>query len=267
MSAALFRAFIFICCGLPLIFFTFPVSAQRTVNVDVEITTVRSTTSPLILNLRGARDEPIKLDLGTGFMTGSVETRAFILRKANFCEFFSYHLLLGQLGRTFDDWSGTLKIWINDVLVTDISASINTPSERAVGWWTEISPYVANCGDPATSTWASNLHRIDFQVTTGADGTMSAPTLSLRGNFSGGLFPVSPVVGRGFLPGTTVTYSYYVPLRPCQVTGVDIHQWVDPWMINDYSIAVDGVILTHVTKPFIVAPSTPHNQNFALISC
>lgn len=267
MTTTVFRVFMIVCC-LPLILSASIVSIRSTVDVDVEITTISSTNAHLTLNLRGSRDEPIKLDLGTGFTTDSIETRTFNLGKGNLCEFFSYHLTLAQPGRIFDDWSGNLKIWIDSVLVTDTSVSINTPGGTSTSWWAGNSSYIAHCGDPAISTWAANLHRVDFQVTTGADGTMEAPTLSLRGNFSAGLFPISPRVGRrGFAPGTTVTYSYYVPLRPCQITGVDIHQWVNPWIINDYSIAMDGMTLIHSTKPITVAPDTPYHQNFVPPHC
>jgi len=244
-----------------------PTSAQMMVNVDVEIATSISTADQLNLVLRGSRLTSVEFNLGSGFIAGTTEVRTFTIPKAHFCEFFSYRLTLTPLSKMVDDWAGTLKISLDGSEVWNGPMSITSTDAMPTGWRAGGPAYDTNCGDPTTSSWGTHLQRVDLQITTGTDGTISSPTFALQGAFSAGVFPITLVTSRGYMPGTTITHTFYVPLEACQINGFSIHQWEDPWTIADYTLIVDGVRLANVTTPFTVTLSAPHNQPFIPPHC
>ena len=131
-----------------------------------------------------------------------------------------------------------------------------------MGWWSGTNTFNSLCGDPTTSTYP-NLHRIDFQITTGSDGISDAPFINLAGNFSGRIFVHSPAVTGGFPPKSTQTVSYYVPLDFCQMNALSVHKFTDSWQIERLVLQIDGVTVADVRDPINVANGTPYSYSWA----
>lgn len=234
----------------------------ETVPINIVVHTDEGTADTLELELIGANPTGNTLTLAGGFPAGSNRAFRFVLTNTHFCQFWGYRVTLIPT-RKLDSWSGSISIQIDSNLATQANVSILTnPTWTRMGWWSGTNTFNSLCGDPTTSTYP-NLHRIDFQITTGSDGISDAPFINLAGNFSGRIFVHSPAVTGGFPPKSTQTVSYYVPLDFCQMNALSVHKFTDSWQIERLVLQIDGVTVADVRDPINVANGTPYSYSWA----
>ncbi len=238
------------------------VAQVRNIPISILVHTDEGTADTLVLELIGSNTSGEVLTLAGGFPAGGDRVFRFMLTDAHFCQFWGYRVAHIPT-RKFDSWSGSIRIQIDGTLATQANVSILTnPTWTRMGWWSGTATFNSICGNPATSTYP-NLHRIDFQITTGSDGISTQPFINLGGAFSGRIFVHIPAVAGNFPPKSTQTVSYYVPLDFCQMTELAIHSFTESWQIERLVLQIDGVTVADVHGPINVDSGTTYSHNWS----
>lgn len=200
---------------------------------------------------------PMTFALPGDLAPGATNTYSFLVPH-EFCELFQYRMQLAP-GGTGDSWTGVVQtVAVNDIPVwTNFEDPFSDPDV------TPLNPGGFKGGTwDGTAAYGDRCARREFRMTTvtgpgAADGTANGVNLWLTGPFSASPYRIFIPNTGAFVPGSTVTQRFAVPMRFCDVDGWRLQLSGDPvdtWNVYELYLNFDAIDVFFDTVFYEVGP-------------